>query len=75
MNSTDKALQNVLRIDSQSAGSTLRVWMKCALAAVRLLVHAREITARHPKSRRKFNRRADFVRYFGDHPRTLMPPR
>jgi hypothetical protein len=50
-------------MDSQSAGLTLRVWKKIALATVRLLVHGREITARHPTSQRKFNRRAHAVRF------------
>ena len=52
MNSTEKVLLNVLRMDSQSAGFTLRVWKKIALAAVNLLepslvVPVRQLTVRH----------------------------
>ena len=75
MNLTEKVLLTVLRINSQSVGLPLRVWTKCALVLVRLLVHTRETIARHPISRRKFYRRADFTHFFGDHPRPLIPPR
>ena len=75
MNLTDEILRNVLPMDWRNAGFALLVCTKCSLAIARLLVHAREITARHPMSRQKFNRHADFIHFFGDRPRPLIPPR
>ena len=68
MNLNDEILRNVLRIASQSAGFVLRVWMKCTLAAVRLLNTQRFAPVRRPTSRRTFNRRAEFVRYLARSP-------